>query len=340
MPMTPAQQLETYRRMQRIRQFEEAGSRLYLQGRIPGAYHASIGQEAAIVGACMALNADDYIVGTHRSHGHPIGKGARLAGLMAELMGKATGICKGRGGSMHLADCSVGILGESAIVGGGIPLAAGAAMSARVRKSQQVALGFFGDGASNQGTFHETLNMAALWKLPVIFFCENNGYAITTSLKSSCAQTEIARRAIAYDMPGVPVDGQDVVAVHEATSAAVAHARAGEGPTLIEARTYRFDDHQIGLSALVTEPYRPAAEVERYVQHRDPIVIFRSVLLQNGVDAKDLRAIEDEVAQAVTHAIEFAEQSPEPPLTEVYAHMYVNPINYPPASAAAAGVRS
>src|SRR5687767_4041287 len=216
MPLTQPQQQETYLRMQRIRQFEQAGTKLYEGGKIPGAYHASIGQEAAIVGACMALNDDDYIVGTHRSHGHPIGKGAKLDGLMAELMGKVTGICRGRGGSMHLADTSVGILGESAIVGGGIPLAAGAAMSARIRGTDQVSLSFFGDGASNQGTFHETLNMAAVWKLPVIFFCENNGYAITTSVLSSHGQPDIARRADGYGCPGVSVDGQDVVAVYEA----------------------------------------------------------------------------------------------------------------------------
>lgn len=329
MSFTPTQQREAYRRMVSIRKFEEEGTRLYQAGKIPGAYHASIGQEAAIVGACMALNDDDYIVGTHRSHGHPIGKGAKLDALMAELFGKATGICKGRGGSMHLADSSVGILGESAIVGGGIPLAAGAALSAKVRKSGQVSLAFFGDGASNQGTFHETLNMAALWKLPVIFFCENNGYAITTSLQSSHAQPEIARRAIGYDMPGIPVDGQDVIAVYEATAAAVIRARAGEGPTLIEAKTYRFDDHQVGLSALIKEPYRAASEVEGYIQNRDPIAIYRQALLKEGVSAEALQSIQAEVAQAVTRAIAFAEQSPEPSVSDVYQHMYVNPINYP-----------
>ncbi len=336
MPLIRAQQLETYRRMQRIRQFEQAGTRLYEGGKIPGAYHASIGHEAAIVGACMALNDDDYIVGTHRSHGHPIGKGAKLDALMAELMGKATGICKGRGGSMHLADSSVGILGESAIVGGGIPLAAGAALSAKVRKSRQVALGFFGDGAANQGTFHETLNMAALWQLPMIFFCENNGYAITTSVLKSHAQPDIAKRAAGYDTPGVIVDGQDVVAVYEATRTAVERARTGEGPTLIEAKTYRFDDHQVGLGALLKEPYRAAAEVQSHVQNRDPVALYRKALLASGFTEAQLGAIEKEVADAVTHAIAFAEASPEPKPSEVYAHMYVNPIHYPPAAVEAA----
>src|ERR1700722_6833213 len=195
MSLSRDQQREAYRRMCRIRQFEEAGTRLPPAGQIPGAYHASIGQEATIVGACMALTDSDFMTGTHRSHGHPIGKGADLKGLMAELMGKATGICKGRGGSMHLADNSVGIIGESAIVGGGIPLATGCGLSAKVRGTDQVCLCFFGDGAVNQGTFHESLNMASLWKLPVIYVCENNGYAITTLVARSHGQPSIAKRA-------------------------------------------------------------------------------------------------------------------------------------------------
>src|SRR6516165_2145781 len=195
MPMSREDSLEAYRRMLRIRKFEEEGTRLFKAGKIPGAYHASIGHEAAIVGACMTLRDDDMMTGTHRSHGHPIGKGADLKALMAELMGKATGICKGRGGSMHLADNSVGIIGESAIVGGGIPLATGCGLSAKVRGTDQVSLCFFGDGAVNQGTFHESLNMASLWKLPVIYLCENNGYAITTSVGCSHAQPSIAKRA-------------------------------------------------------------------------------------------------------------------------------------------------
>jgi TPP-dependent pyruvate/acetoin dehydrogenase alpha subunit len=328
MSLVKAQQRETYRRMQRIRQFEEAGTKLYNAGKIPGAYHASIGQEAAIVGACMALRDDDYITGTHRSHGHPIGKGATLDALMAELMGKATGICKGRGGSMHLADCSVGILGESAIVGGGIPLAAGAAMSAKVRGTDQVSLSFFGDGASNQGTFHETLNMAAVWKLPAIFFCENNRYAITTPAATSHGQPDIAKRAVGYDIPGVIVDGQDVTAVYEATRVAVERARNGAGPTLIEAKTYRFDEHQVGLN-IIGEPYRPEAEVQDYIQNRDPLVLYKAVLLKNGFTESELRGFEKEVADAVARSIEFAEASALPDPGEVYQHMYANPILYP-----------
>ena len=229
MTLSDPQARETYRRMLRIRKFEEEGTRLYKEGAIPGAFHASIGQEATIVGACMALRRDDCMTGTHRSHGHPIGKGADLKALMAELMGKETGICKGRGGSMHLADNSVGIIGESAIVGGGIPLATGCAFSAKIRKVDQVSLCFFGDGAVNQGTFHESLNMASLWKLPVIFLCENNGYAITTSVARSHGQPSIAKRAEGYGMPGVWVDGQDATAVFTVTAEAVARARAGNG---------------------------------------------------------------------------------------------------------------
>src|SRR5882762_2029993 len=207
MSLNEAQQTEAYRRMLRIRKFEEEGTRLFTTGQIPGVYHSSIGEEATIVGACIALRADDAMTGTHRSHGHPIGKGADLKALMAELMGKQTGICKGRGGSMHLADNSVGIIGESAIVGGGIPLATGCGLSAKVRGTDQVCLCFFGDGAVNQGTFHESLNMASLWKLAVIYLCENNGYALTTSLALSHGQPDIAKRAESYGMPGLAVDG-------------------------------------------------------------------------------------------------------------------------------------
>lgn len=328
MSFTQAQRLEAYRRMLRIRKFEEEGTRLYKAGKIPGAYHASIGQEAAIVGACMALRDDDYIVGTHRSHGHPIGKGAQLDALMAELMGKVTGICKGRGGSMHLADCSVGILGESAIVGGGIPLAAGAAMSAKVRGTDQVSLCFFGDGASNQGTFHETLNMAAVWALPVIFFCENNLYALTTPVARSHGQPDIAKRAAGYGMPGVIVDGQEISAVYEATLAAVERARRGEGPTLIEAKTYRFDEHQVGLN-IIGDPYRSELEVQHHVSERDPLLLYRRVLLDNGHSKTEIEEVEGKVAAAVARAIDFAEQSAWPDPADVYQNMYVNPIGYP-----------
>jgi len=328
MSLTKDQQLETYRRMNRIRIFEEEATRLFGEGKIPGACHASIGQEAAIVGACMALRDDDYITGTHRSHGHPIGKGAKLNALMAELMGKATGICKGRGGSMHLADNSVGIVGESAIVGGGIPLATGCGLSAKARGTDQVSLCFFGDGASNQGTFHESINMAAVWKLPVIFFCENNGYAITTSLIKSHGQPVIAKRADAYGIPGITVDGQDAEAVCEVTQTAVDRARRGEGPSLIEAKTYRFDEHNVGLN-INGEPYRSQEEVEHHINNRDPLVLYKKALLGSGISDSELSAVETAVREAVDEAIQFADESPLPAPTDVYDHMYSNPINYP-----------
>jgi pyruvate dehydrogenase E1 component alpha subunit len=325
--MTSMPKHETYRRMLRIRRFEEEGSKLYQTGKIPGAFHASIGQEAAIVGACMALRNDDAMTGTHRSHGHPIGKGADLKGLMAELMGKQTGICKGRGGSMHLADNSVGIISESAIVGGGIPLATGCGLSAKVLGTTSIALCFFGDGAVNQGTFHESLNMASLWKLPVIYLCENNGYAITTSLAMSHGQPQIAKRAEGYGMPGVVVDGQDVGAVYAATSAAAARARTGEGPTLIEARTYRFDEHQVRLNTNSRKPYRSAEEVEYYRKNRDPIVLYRSVLLSEGLDEAELQAIEDEVERELAAAIRFGETSALPEPGSLFDFMFATPLD-------------
>lgn len=322
------QQREAFRRMLRIRLFEEEGTRLYTAGRLPGAYHASIGQEATIVGACMALRDVDVMTGTHRSHGHPIGKGADLKGLMAELMGKANGICKGRGGSMHLSDRSVGIIGESAIVGGGIPLATGCGLAFRVRGTEQVSLCFFGDGAVNQGTFHESLNMASLWNLPVIYVCENNGYAISTSITLSHAQTSVARRADGYGMPGVFVDGQDVCAVYEATETAAKRARSGEGPTLIEAKTYRFDEHQVGLIC-PGQPYRTQEEVEYHRANRDPVVMYRQTLLADGFSEAQLKEIETEVITAVAEAIRFAEAGPFPNPTELSAYMFSNPISSP-----------
>jgi acetoin:2,6-dichlorophenolindophenol oxidoreductase subunit alpha len=322
MPLTPIEQLEVYRRMQRIRQFEEALIHAQMRG------HLSIGQEAAIVGACMALRNDDYITGTHRSHGHPIGKGADLKPLMAELFGKESGICKGRGGSMHLADTKVGIIGESAIVGGGIPLAVGAALSIQVRGTDQVSLCFFGDGAANQGTFGESLNLAAIWKLPVVFFCENNGYAISTSVVSSHGQPDIAKRADGYGIPGVIVDGQDAEAVHEVTFDAVTRARSGAGPTLIEAKTYRFDEHCRNLTVPI--PYRTSEEVDKYKTQRDPITLYRSVLRSRGVCEDALRATEKEVADAVAEALRFARESPDPAFADVYEYMFSNPIHYPP----------
>ena len=314
---------EAYLRMLKIRGFEQAVTRLITEGEVAGAAHSSIGQEAAIVGACMALNTDDYMSGTHRSHGHPIGKGAHLNPLMAEILGRATGICKGRGGSMHLTDKSVGSIGESAIVGGGIPLATGAALSAQVRGTGQVALTFFGDGASNEGVFHESINMAAIWKLPVIFFCENNGYAAVTAAKNTHGQPDVAKRADGYGIPGVIVDGQDFDAVYAAAQEAVARARRGEGPTLIEAKTYRFDEHCVGL--FIKGNYRPAEEIEHYKNERDPVTLFRNVLLTRGMDEAAVKEIEDQAHMLVEEAVAFAKASPAPEPEEAFELVYANP---------------
>jgi TPP-dependent pyruvate/acetoin dehydrogenase alpha subunit len=322
--------LQAYRRMVRIRMFEEEAMRRAMAGEFSG-MHSSSGQEAAIVGACLALRDDDYITGTHRSHGHPIGKGADLKPLMAELYGKATGICKGRGGSMHLADRKVGIIGESAIVGGGIPLATGAGLSIQVRGTDQVSLCFFGDGAANQGTFGESLNLAAIWKLPVIFFCENNLYAISTPVAKSHGQPDIALRASGYGMTGVIVDGQDLTAVYAATAVAVSRARQGGGPTLIEAKTYRFEEHCLNLQVPI--PYRTPQELERYKSQRDPLALYRKEMLKSGIGEAEIGAIERDVAAEVADAVTFARQSPLPDPDEVYDYLFSNPIHYPPEPA-------
>jgi pyruvate dehydrogenase E1 component alpha subunit len=303
-----------------IRRFEEA-----LIAHNPVG-HLSIGQEGAIVGACMALRDDDYVTGTHRSHGHPIGKGADINPLMAEVFGKKTGICKGLGGSMHLTDTSRGLIGESAIVGGGFPIATGAGLSIQVRETDQVSLCFFGDGAANQGTFSESINMAAIWKLPVIYFCENNGYAVTTSVEKSHGQPDIARRADGYGIPGIIVDGQDAEAVHAVTQEAVDRARAGEGPTLIEAKTYRFDEHSNRLAIPIE--YRSKEEIEYHRNERDPIALYRATLLSRDLLA-DVERIEQEVAKTIDAAVEFARESPEPDMEDVWDCVFSNPINFP-----------
>ena len=317
MPLDPSAQLEAFRRMLRIRLFEEALIKHNPVG------HLSIGHEAAITGACMALRDDDYVTGTHRSHGHPIGKGAEIGPLMAEIFGKRTGICKGLGGSMHRTDTKMGLICESAIVGGGFPLATGAGLSAQVRGTDQVSLCFFGDGATNQGTFSESVNMAAIWKLPVIYFCENNGYAVTTPVEKSHGQPEIARRADGFGIPGVSVDGQDLEAVHEVTAQAVARARNGEGPTLIEARTYRFDEHSNRLAIPIE--YRTKEEIAHHRENRDPVALYRAILAERGLKS-EIAAIDAEVEETIEAAVTFAKDSPEPEMDDLWDNMFVNPI--------------
>lgn len=324
MALTRDDMIEMYRRMLRIRYFEDEACGLLSAGTIQGAVHTSVGQEAAAVGACMALRESDYIAGTHRSHGHPIAKGAALDPLVAELMGKKTGVCKGRGGSMHLADFKIGSIGESGIVGSGMGLATGAALSAKVRGSDQVAVTFFGDGASNEGVFHETLNMASLWKLPVVFFCENNLYAATTPKRESTVVENIADRAPAYGVPGVVVDGQDAVAVYEATRTAVQRARDGFGPSLVEAKTYRYREHAEGFSFPAN--YRAEEEIERWKQ-RDPIQIHRSRLVATGVLSEaQADAVAAEVRAELKRAVESGLRSDFPHPAEAFDDLYATPI--------------
>jgi pyruvate dehydrogenase E1 component alpha subunit len=314
---------EMYRRMFRSRSFEMAAIEKMKSGQIPGALHTSVGQEASIVGSCMALREDDYMVGNHRSHGHPIGKGARTDRLFAELMGKATGINSGLGGSMHLSDFSVGSLGETSIVGSGLPVAAGAALGSKLQGNDRVTLCFFGDGASNEGTFHESLNLAAIWALPVVFLCENNGYGELSAASVMVSVPDVAMRAAGYGIPGLTVDGQDVVAVYEAVTEAVTRARRGDGPSLVETKTYRFHNHAFGLPV---ENYRDQAEIDEW-RKRDPVDLFRARLLAEGVlDDGGIKGIEDEVAAEIEAAVAFAESSPYPSLDAAFEHVYTNPI--------------
>ena len=318
--------MEMLRRMLRIRYFEEAVIRLVERGEIVGAAHSYIGEEAVAVGACMALRDDDWITGNHRSHGHPIAKGGDVNKAMAELLGKSTGFCKGKGGSMHLADFSIGILGESGILGSSIPTAVGAALGSQLQGNDRVAVPFFGDGASNEGAFHESINLAAVWKLPVIFLCENNQYAVTSSFKKMVAVENIADRAAAYAIPGVLVDGQDVIAMYEAVSEAVTRARAGQGPSLIEGRTYRYQDHSLGLGRIVRESYREDDEVEEW-KRRDPIDIHKKRLLeQNIATQEEIDQVENEVKQQIEDAITFARESPYPEPSDLFEDMFANKI--------------
>lgn len=311
--------LMMYERMLKIRHFETKVGELFARGEIPGFVHLYLGQEAVAVGACAALDKDDYITSTHRGHGHIIAKGGDLKYMMAELFGKATGYNKGKGGSMHIAAPSLGILGADGIVGGGIPIATGAALSAKLRKSGQVALCFFGDGASNQGTFHEAINIAASFRLPAVYLCENNLYGVGTRQSQVRKVEDIAERAKAYDIPGVIVDGNDVVAVYQATKEAVNRARAGEGPTLIECKTYRWHTHFEGEP----DTYRPPEEVETW-KEREPIAPFRRLLIKNNILTEaEADAVEERVRNEVEEAVRFARSSPNPDLemalTDVWA---------------------
>ncbi|HZS87893.1 MAG TPA: thiamine pyrophosphate-dependent dehydrogenase E1 component subunit alpha [Chloroflexota bacterium] len=312
--------LEMYRRMMQIRTFEEAAGKNFADGKMAGFVHLYAGEEAVAVGVCSHLTDKDYITSTHRGHGHCIAKGVDINGMVAELIGKKTGLCKGKGGSMHIADVDKGMLGANGIVGGGFPLACGAALSAKTLGTGGVAVCFFGDGAANQGTFHESLNLAAIWKLPVVFVCENNGYAESTPVSYHCSASDVANRAGGYEIPGIVVDGLDPLAVYEVAGEAIARARRGEGPSLIEAKTYRYYGHFEGDTIL----YRTKEELEAY-RRRDPIQTLRRYMIDHAMATEaELSAIDAEVQQEMDRAWELAEAAPWPAPEEALEDVYVS----------------
>lgn len=314
-------QLWIYRIMNEIRHFEEEAYVLFTENKLRGSVHLCTGQEAIPAASIAQLTDQDYITSTHRGHGHGIAKSGDLKSAMAELMGKETGFCKGRGGSMHIADLKRGNLGANAIVGGGIPIAVGGALAQSYLGKDNVTITFFGDGASNQGTFHESLNLASVWKLPIIFMCENNEFGMTVPQKQSTSVKDISVRAVGYDMPGVTVDGNDVYAVYEATKKAIEHAKAGNGPTLIEAKTYRWRGHWTGDP----EVYRTKDEVSEWIA-KCPIERMKAKMLEDGIaEESELTDIENKALSDVKEAIEFSTNSPEPDPATVMDNVYYVP---------------
>ncbi|WP_069804653.1 thiamine pyrophosphate-dependent dehydrogenase E1 component subunit alpha [Thermogemmatispora onikobensis] len=306
--LSPEQMRCLLQTMYRIRAFEEKVDELFMRGEVHGTTHLSIGEEATAAAALQALRPDDYITSTHRGHGHCISKGADLKLMMAELLGKETGYCRGRGGSMHIADVASGNLGANGVVGGGIPIATGVGLSIKMQGLDRVCLCFFGDGAANEGTFHESINLAAIWDLPVIFLCENNQYGMSMSVRKATRCETIAQRAVAYGIPGERVDGNDVFAVYEAVSRAAARARSGQGPTLIEAVTYRYKGH----SKSDQNRYRTRDEIRAW-QERDPIKRLAAYLREHSLLTQEEIEREEAAAyQAIEEAYQFALASPEP----------------------------
>ena len=298
-----------YNKMHEIRDFEETAWTLFTENKLRGSVHLYTGEEAVAASVCAQLTDEDLIASTHRGHGHCIGKGAELDRALAELMGKATGYCKGRSGSMHIADFTKGNLGANAIVGGGIPIATGGALALKMQNKPNVAVAFFGDGASNQGTFHESINMAAVWKLPCIYIVENNQFGMTVPVWQSTSVKDISVRGAAYGIPGETVDGNDVVAVYEAFARAKERALKGEGPSIIECKTYRWRGHWTGDP----EVYRSREEVEYWKENRDPIKLFGAYMVENGLATQEeLDKIAADVAKKMEEAVEFAMNSPEP----------------------------
>ena len=313
-------QMDMHRRMVRIRLFEEAAGKLAEAAKLPGFLHLYVGQEAVAAGVCAALTDDDQITSTHRGHGHLVAKGGQFNEMMAELMGKSTGYCKGKGGSMHISNLDVGMLGANGIVGAGAPIAVGAGFANKYRGNGNVAVPFFGDGSTNIGAFHEAANMACALKLPVVFVCENNEYGEFTAREKTMAITDIVDRAAGYGMPGVIVDGMDVVAVHEAATEAVARARRGDGPSLIEAKTYRYYNHH-GIQNLGLK-YRTDDEVASW-RERDPIFSYEERLIEVGTATRDdIDGIWAELRADIETAIEFAENSPVPTPEQLLVDVY------------------
>jgi len=322
MPDDAKTYLNLYQTMVTIRQFETMAGEMFAEGKIPGFIHLSIGQEGSSVGVCSVLRPDDYLTTTHRGHGHMIAKGADLNKMVAELFGKKTGYCKGKGGSMHIADFSIGFLGANGVVAGGLPIITGAGLSIKMRKTDQVAICFFGDGASNRGPVHEAMNMASIWKLPIIFCVENNQFASTTRTSYACSVEDICTRAAGYNMPGVAVDANDILAVRKAATKAVARARKGEGPTLLENKTYRIKGHFEGDP----QKYRNKDEIASWQDKLDPINRFAKALTQKKVlNKKKIQQIWDESAAKLQAAVAFAEKSPFPEPEEALDDLFVNP---------------
>lgn len=318
MKVTNQQIQDMYTCMKKIRAFETKAMDIFAEGSIPGFVHLYIGEEAVAAGVCQHLNDNDYITSTHRGHGHIIAKGGDLKYMMAELFGKSDGYCKGKGGSMHIADASKGILGANGIVGAGHNIATGAGLSISYRKTEQVCVCFFGDASTNQGTFHESLNLASIWKLPIVFVCENNGYGISMSQKHHMAIKDVADRAVAYGIPGISVDGNDVLAVYEAAGEAIKRARSGLGPTLLECKTYRHRGHFEGDPGT----YKPKEEQESWLE-RDPLFRLAAYMTDTNIATGDeILKIDAAVDEEITKAVEFAMESPVPALEKVVEDIY------------------
>lgn len=318
MSIEKAKLVEMYETMVRIRTFEQRVAKEFGMSKIPGIIHLYLGEEAIAAGTCAHLRPDDYIISTHRGHGHLIAKGGKTDLMMAEIFGKKTGYCKGKGGSMHIADADLGMLGANGIVGACIPIATGAALAARIKGTDQVSVCFFGDGATNTCRFHESINLGSADKLPVVYIIENNLWAVSTRTSDVVNVPDFTRRAVAYGIPGVTVDGNDAVAVYEAVGEAIDRARKGEGPTLLDCKTYRWSGHMEGDP----QQYKPKEEIEEWIK-KDPIPIYEKYLLENSVMTdKEMTAIKDGMLEEIDKAVKFAEESPDPLPEEVLEDVF------------------